>query len=59
MPIDKREAHYRAIENGEFNCYQCNAQLYSGWRVCYECSVPLTEGTAKEIQLAADTLKTT
>jgi len=57
MPIDKREVHYRAVENGEFNCYQCNAQLYSGWRVCYECSVPLTEGTAEEMQLAADTPK--
>ena len=55
MPVAKREAHYRAVENGEIHCYQCNVQLYSGWRACYKCGAPLTEGTAEEMQLAADT----
>ena len=55
MPVAKREAHYRAVENGEINCYQCNVQLYSGWRACYKCGAPLTEGTAEEMQLVADT----
>ena len=57
MPKDKREAHYRAVEDGKFNCYECDAPLYSGWQVCYECKAPLTESTVKQMQLAADTPK--
>jgi hypothetical protein len=57
MPKDKREAHYRAVKDGKFNCYECNALLYSGWQICYECIAPLTESTVEQRQLAADSHK--
>ena len=52
---EKKEAHYVAVKEGCFECYACNKEARPGWDACYNCKAPLTEHTAEQQKLVADT----
>jgi len=52
---EKKEAHYVAVKEGCFNCYACGHEARPGWDACYDCKAPLTEHTAEQQKLVADT----
>ena len=52
---EKKEAHYVAVTEGCFNCYVCSHEARPGWEACYDCKAPLTEHTAEQQKLVADT----